>query len=138
MNVSILLYALAVVLFLMLVLSRKYTKGQKVAASLILVSFLAVAHLALLTNSQFYRAFVTIIAFLLISIFLAGIDSKRLFVLLLSFAGARFLILYFQALGSLALTGTGLILSGIAIIGLAFLWHRYRHSLFTWSHELAS
>ncbi len=138
MNASVILYSLAVIAFTMLVFSEEYTKGQKVGAVLIFLSFLGIAHVSILTDSAFWRAFLTIISLMLMAIFLAGIDCKRLFTFLLSLIGLRFLILYFQALGSLALTGLGLILSGLTIIAGAFLWQKYRHSLFTWSHKLIS
>ncbi|HPQ96837.1 MAG TPA: DUF2157 domain-containing protein [Thiolinea sp.] len=50
--------------------------------------------------------------------------------------GLRFVILYFQAMGGLAATGVGLIMSGIMIIGIAWFWHKSRSRLQRWSKEL--
>lgn len=41
----------------------------------------------------------------------------------------RVVIVYFEVFGSLAMTGVGLIVSGIVILGIAFAWHRYRGQL---------
>jgi uncharacterized membrane protein len=38
----------------------------------------------------------------------------------------RVVIVYFEVFGSLAMTGLGLIFSGIVILGIAFAWHRFR------------
>lgn len=38
----------------------------------------------------------------------------------------RIVIVYFEVFGSLAMTGLGLIFSGLVILGIAFAWHRFR------------
>lgn len=38
----------------------------------------------------------------------------------------RVVIVYFEVFGSLAMTGLGLIFSGVVILGIAFAWHRFR------------
>lgn len=50
--------------------------------------------------------------------------------------GLRFVILYFQAMGGLAATGVGLIMSGLMIIGIAWFWYKSRGRLQRWSEEL--
>jgi uncharacterized membrane protein len=62
--------------------------------------------------------------------------QTRIFNLLTFLIGLRFLILYFQAMGGLAATGVGLILSGAFIIGIAWLWAKQREKLRQWSQEL--
>lgn len=52
--------------------------------------------------------------------------------------GLRFVILYFQAMGGLAATGVGLILSGSLIMGMAWLWYRGRTVLGQWARRLPS
>ncbi len=50
--------------------------------------------------------------------------------------GLRFVILYFQAMGGLAATGVGLIVSGSLIIGVTWLWFKVRDRLQTWTKGL--
>jgi uncharacterized membrane protein len=38
----------------------------------------------------------------------------------------RIVVVYFEVFGSLAMTGLGLIFSGVVILGIAFAWHRFR------------
>lgn len=71
-----------------------------------------------------------------IAAYMASIPAKKLFQWLLLLISLRFIILYFQALGGLARTGIGLIISGILIISIAFLWHKYRKQLATWAERL--
>lgn len=51
--------------------------------------------------------------------------------------GVRFIILYFQALGGLAATGFGLIISGALLIAIAWAWQQYRKRLQQWTQELS-
>lgn len=50
--------------------------------------------------------------------------------------GLRFVILYFQAMGGLAATGVGLIVSGSLIIGMTWLWYKSRDRLRAWTTGL--
>ena len=56
----------------------------------------------------------------------AAMERKRLFDLAALVIGIRFIVVYFQVFGSLAVTGVGLIISGSVILGIAYLWYRYR------------
>jgi uncharacterized membrane protein len=56
----------------------------------------------------------------------AGMDRKRLFDCAALVIGIRFIVVYFQVFGSLAATGIGLILSGAVILGIAYVWFRFR------------
>ena len=60
----------------------------------------------------------------------------RTFNLITFLIGVRFVILYFQAMGGLAATGVGLIMSGLMIIGIAWFWYKSRGRLQRWSEEL--
>jgi len=62
--------------------------------------------------------------------------QHRTFNVMTFLIGLRFVILYFQAMGGLAATGVGLILSGLMIIGIAWFWHKSRKRLQRWSEEL--
>ena len=63
-------------------------------------------------------------------VFIIG-DFPRLFNAVMVLLAVRFIFVYFQVLGSLAMTGLGLIISGIMIMGIAFLWYRYRNRIGT-------
>ena len=60
----------------------------------------------------------------------------RTFNLITFLIGLRFVILYFQAMGGLAATGVGLIMSGLMIIGITWFWYKSRGRLQRWSEEL--
>jgi uncharacterized membrane protein len=51
---------------------------------------------------------------------------KRWFDLASLVIALRVVVVYFEVFGSLAMTGLGLIFSGIVILGIAFAWHRFR------------
>ncbi len=114
--------------------SLEYRKVQKILLILTLGIFLVPFHLPLLDvkSSVAYAAF-TIIVLALFSVFLASLQERRMFQWFLSFLGLRFLILYFQALGGLATTGLGLIVSGGLVIGMAIFWNKYRAALAVWA-----
>lgn len=61
---------------------------------------------------------------------------QRTFNLVTFLIGLRFVILYFQAMGGLAATGVGLIISGSLIIGIAWLWYQGRDRLRNWTKGL--
>ncbi len=63
---------------------------------------------------------------------MASIKFPRMFQWCVILIGIRFVFLYFQALGGLATTGVGLIISGIVIISLCILWNKYRKHLGLW------
>ncbi|HPE59140.1 MAG: DUF2157 domain-containing protein [Thiothrix sp.] len=65
-----------------------------------------------------------------------NIGHARTFNIITFLIGLRFVILYFQAMGGLAATGVGLIMSGVMIIGIAWFWHKSRNRLQRWSKEL--
>ena len=114
-----------------------YSGVQKLIVLSILVLFLILFHLPFfgITSSLVYASF-TIIELILMAIFIASLQEKFLFQILLLILGLRFLMLYFQAIGGLAQTGVGLIVSGCVVIGIAILWNKYRESFFIWIKEL--
>jgi uncharacterized membrane protein len=61
---------------------------------------------------------------------------QRTFNLITFLIGLRFVILYFQAMGGLAATGVGLIISGSLIIGMTWLWFKERDRLQQWTKRL--
>jgi hypothetical protein len=71
----------------------------------------------------------------LLAVFLASQKERKLFQWILFFMAVRFLVLYFQALGGLATTGGGLILSGGLIIGLTIIWNKYKTQVAIWTER---
>ncbi|WP_020395782.1 DUF2157 domain-containing protein [Thiolinea disciformis] len=79
----------------------------------------------------------TLILFLY-AIHAGNCGHHRTFNMITFLIGLRFVVLYFQAMGGLAATGIGLIVSGLMIIGIAWFWYSSRERLQNWSKRLAS
>ena len=62
----------------------------------------------------------------------ALLHKKRLYNLATIIIMLRFVAVYLEAFGNLLATGVGLIISGLVLLILAFLWHRYRQVLLRW------
>lgn len=67
----------------------------------------------------------------------AASNRRRLFDLCTAGIGVRFIVAYFELFGSLAATGVGLIFSGLIIMGIAWIWHRYRNTFLSLLGEKA-
>lgn len=78
----------------------------------------------------------TLLILFLYAIHAGNIGHQRTFNLVTFLIGLRFVVLYFQAMGGLAATGVGLIVSGSLIIGMAWLWYKGRDRLRQWTKEL--
>ncbi|MEZ5536094.1 MAG: DUF2157 domain-containing protein [Thiolinea sp.] len=94
------------------------------------------------TSASFWTAddirapFLTILILFLYATHAGNIGQYRTFNVITFLIGLRFVILYFQAMGGLAATGVGLILSGLMIIGIAWFWYKSRSRLQQWSEGL--
>jgi uncharacterized membrane protein len=94
------------------------------------------------SNATFWTAddirapFLTILILFLYATHAGNIGQYRTFNVITFLIGLRFVILYFQAMGGLAATGIGLILSGLMIIGIAWFWYKSRNRLQRWSENL--
>lgn len=116
--------------------SFEYRRIQKTILLVTIGVFLIPFHLPLLgLKTPIVYAVFTILVLGLMSVFMASLKERKLFQWLLSLLGIRFLILYFQALGGLATTGIGLIVSGGLVIGMAVLWNKYRTALSEWAER---
>lgn len=78
----------------------------------------------------------TLLILFLYAVHAGNIGHQRTFNLVTFLIGLRFVILYFQAMGGLAATGVGLIISGSLIIGITWLWYKGRDRLRQWTKEL--
>lgn len=129
-------YVLAALVTLGIFKSSEYSKNQKTIVLAALGVFIIPFHFPLVEiTSPFIYGFFTIVTLSLTAIFLASLHARRGFQWFLFYIGIRFLVFYFQALGGLAATGFGLIVSGMLILGMAALWHKYRKPLEIWAER---
>jgi hypothetical protein len=70
------------------------------------------------------------------AIYSASLKLHRLFQFFLVAVGIRFFVLYLQALGGLATTGFGLIITGLIIIAMVVAWNKFRRELNAWAERL--
>lgn len=82
-------------------------------------------------------AVTTIVSFSCYAIYLVSVDHKKLFQFFVILVGIRFIVLYFQALGGLATTGFGLILSGVIMIAMAIGWNKNRTAIAAWAERIS-
>jgi len=125
-------YILAIFTAIGILQNAENNKLQKIILLANLVIYLIAFALPIIhiQHDAIYAIF-TIIILSLMGIYIASLHKRRLFQWFLILIGLRFLLLYFQALGGLALTGLGLIISGILIITMAVLWNKYRSAMTT-------
>jgi uncharacterized membrane protein len=118
-------------------MSREFRKSQKSAVTGMIIVFLVSFFVPSKgIGPQLTHAILTS-TFLVLSATLAGsFHDKKIFNLLLMAAGGRILVFYFQALGGLAYTGFGLIISGLVIIGSVVLWSKNRQKIAIWVEGL--
>lgn len=78
------------------------------------------------TGTQLFAAAGFFVTWLFAAAAAAYSHHKRWFDLASLVIALRVVIVYFEVFGSLAMTGLGLIFSGIVILAIAFMWHRFR------------
>jgi uncharacterized membrane protein len=130
-------YVFAVLCSIAIYLAKPYSRVQKASLFSALVFYVIAFHLRALRVTEIMSAVVTLLALSSLAIFFAGSRSPRLFQTLLALIGLRFLIVYFEAIGGLALTGFGLMLSGVVVIAVGYLWNRYRVQMANWAERWA-
>ena len=67
-----------------------------------------------------------------IALFYGCLGHRKLFIFLTVLIGLRILFAYFEMMGSLALTGAGLIFSGLLIIAITLFWTKNINRLQAW------
>jgi uncharacterized membrane protein len=123
----LILFALAIIV---VALDIQQGRLQRFALLGVLMLYLAGVLLATLDfRSSLVAAAVSILLAGLAAFYCALSGSRRLFNLFSVAIVLRFLIVYFEALGGLAYTGVGLILSGVLIMGVGFSWYKHRDRL---------
>lgn len=88
-------------------------------------------------KSEIVGAIFTLLSWSMVALLCVMRTHKRLFNGMLILIGIRFLIVYFQVIGSLAMTGVGLIVSGLLIIGVSFIGIKYQKQLYRWAEGKA-
>ena len=80
----------------------------------------------------------TLLILFLYALHAGNSGQQRAFNIATFLIGLRFVVLYFQAMGGLAATGIGLIISGILIMSIAWLWYKSREYFSQWTKGLAA
>jgi hypothetical protein len=141
-----------------IILNRQYSLLNRVLLLTCLVLLLFYYHPTLLFNgSTYYEYFwstntqniawwqaddiraplLSLLILGLYSIHMGNLGLSTSFNIITILMGLRFIVLYFQALGGLAATGFGLIISGALLITLAWAWQKYRAQWQRWTQELS-
>lgn len=129
-------YVLAIVAALGVGQNGDYKPIQKILLWITIILFLVPFHFTLFgVKASIAYAIFTILIVGLMTVFLASVKATRLFQWFLFLLGLRFLFLYFQAMGGLATTGVGLIISGGIVIAMAVFWNKYRKALAVWTER---
>lgn len=119
---------------------KQIQKKEKIIISVIIVFFLTIYLIPKLIYldgdfdefGEVFAPLVTIVSLVLFSIYFSIRDNKKIFNLITLLIGLRFIIVYFQVIGNLALTGFGLIISGLFIIGIALAWYKSHEKIEKW------
>ncbi len=137
-------YIIASILAVLIILRPSYTHLSKLFLLLALSLLLLLYHPSLLAISKWneglfqdlFAPFLILSILLLYALHLGMTGQKQLFNLVTFLIGLRFLIVYFEAMGGLAATGLGFIISGLVIIAVSYGWYQYRGQLHAWARKL--
>ncbi len=99
-------------------------------------SLIALPAMDRLGSEEIFDSLFFILAALSIAILFLSIGLTGYFEFVMTIAGIRFLIVYFQVFGDMALTGFGLILSGLIIAGSGYLWYKYKERSAGWIRSI--
>ena len=139
-----------------IVLNRQYSLLNRVLLISALLLLIVYYHPTLLFNGNTYYDYfwssttttswwqaddirAPLLTLIILSLYAMHVGNQGLitsFNILTLLIGIRFIILYFQALGGLAATGLGLIISGALLIAIAGAWQKYRTRLQQWTQGL--
>ncbi|QPJ61275.1 MAG: DUF2157 domain-containing protein [Candidatus Nitronauta litoralis] len=130
-------YILAILVGIAFVRDEQFNRLQIWVSLFALFGFVIQFHLSFLyIKSDYISAIFTLLILSLIAILMASRRHRKIFQVLVVFIGLRFLVLYFQALGGLATTGIGLIVSGVLIICMVTWWNKKRQAIANWAEGL--
>ena len=124
-----------------ILLGGVYNRFQKLSMMAMLVLFTTVAHLPHFGSGidfeWIFRVALTLATLIAAGLFAASLKAQKTFQFILAVIGMRLLAVYFEAVGGLAATGVGLILSGMIVIGMGWLWNKNRKKIQVWVEEFA-
>jgi uncharacterized membrane protein len=134
------IYLIAALLSGLILFSRNYKVLSKGVLLLALALLLLLYHPHILISGDDQHSLIApiliITILILYSLHLGMSEQQLLFNLITFLIGLRFLIIYFDVIGSLAATGVGLIISGILIIAISYGWYRARRPVQIWIGSL--
>lgn len=109
---------------------RELSRLSRIGVASLLILYVGDGWLAFLVpNSEFLGALMTLLLLVLSALHFGLLGNRRIFHTLTLLVGLRFFILYQQAVGGLAATGVGMIVSGGLMIGLVWAWNKSRPRL---------
>lgn len=130
-------YTLAFLVGIAFIREDQFNRLQIWISLFALLGYVIQFHLSFLfLKSDNISAVFTLLILTLIAILMASLRHRKIFQVLVVFIGLRFLVLYFQALGGLATTGVGLIVSGVLIIWMVTWWNKKRQAIANWAEGL--
>ncbi|MBN8540794.1 MAG: DUF2157 domain-containing protein [Deltaproteobacteria bacterium] len=131
-------YALLAVSIFGILRAGTYNRIQRNLMLMMLLAFSLPFHaVSIGVRNQFAYSGMTLATLAIAGVLVATLHDKKVFQWILGLMALRFLIFYFQAIGGLATTGFGLILSGGVVIGIGLLWNKYRTAIATWAEGFA-
>jgi uncharacterized membrane protein len=86
--------------------------------------------------AELFAPVLIISVLLLFALHVGSMGRKTLFNIATFLVGLRFLVVYFEVIGDLAMTGIGLIISGLVIIAVTYGWYKTRERLQQWALSL--
>jgi hypothetical protein len=129
---------IAIALFSVLTLIATFTDKtlssfqKKIITTLVLVYVTGVVLVSFDIENSLLAAAVSIAFWSASALYFGAFDHKKLFNFFALLVTLRFLVIYFEAMGGLALTGIGLIVSGAVIMGIGFIWYKKRAQVQTY------
>lgn len=130
-------YLFALVLVFVVAQQKDISKGTKaVVLAALLVYFAMFQEPVLMSKFKLLGPFLTIPLLAMLAVIFANFRLRFYFHVVLVALGLRFLVLYFQAFGGLAMTGFGLVLSGAVIIFLVYAYSNYSKRLQSMAENL--
>lgn len=113
---------------------KQYYKTSKIllTSSFWIILLMSYPGLFSVLNIQWTIPFFIILVLIFYAIHFAVSKEQKLFNIMTFILGLRFLFAYFAAVGGLALTGIGLIISGLAIMLSTYAWYKFKEPLRLW------
>lgn len=127
-----------IVLLTVILMHRAVPNWHKLLAAVGFGLYLLFFPVVLLTQpGAWLCALFSILLYLCGALYTGHIQQRHWSHFLVLLAGFRFLGVYFQLIGGFALTGLGLIFSGLMILTFLWIWHKNRHRLASWMESFS-